>query len=201
MSKFRQIVGGLIVACVVTAGVLVSSNTRGQEKPDQKPDPKAMMEAWEKSMKPGREQEALAKRVGSWKVEMIDYSMGEHKTEATAEIKMLMGGRYQEIRIKGSMMGQPFEGCSTTAFDNVRKVYENTWIDNMGTSITTAEGKATDDNTVEMKGKMVDPMGGNMLDFRNVTKNIDADHFTYEIYFSAHGQEKKFMVSNYSRVN
>ena len=200
MSKFRKIAGCLFVAAVVTGGVLISSNTRGQEKPDQKPDEKAMMEAWQKSMMPGKEHEAMAKKVGNWKAEMTDYSMGEKKSEATAEIKMLMGGRYQEVRVKGTMMGQPFEGCSTTAFDNIRKVYLNTWIDNMGTSITTAEGKAVDENTVEMKGKMADPMSGNMIDFRNVEKKIDEDHFTLDMYFMMQGQEKKTMSVSYSRA-
>jgi hypothetical protein len=215
MSNYRKIVGCLLVAAAVTGGVLISSNTRGQDKPDQKapdqkapdqktpeqkPDEKAMADALQKSMTPGKEHEALAKQVGSWKVEMVDHSMGENKSEASAEIKMLMGGRYQEITVKGTMMGQPFEGCSTTGFDNMRKVYVNTWIDSMGTSITTAEGKAVDDKTIEMKGKMADPTGGNMLDFRNIQKNIDDDHFTLDMYFTVHGQEQKMMTVNYSRV-
>jgi hypothetical protein len=98
------------------------------------------------------------------------------------------------------MMGQPFEGCSTTGFDTMRKIYVSTWIDNMGTNITTAEGKAIDDKTVEMKGQMVDPVSGKMIDFRTVETKIDADHFTYEMYCKMKGQEKKIMVSNYSRV-
>jgi hypothetical protein len=196
MLKFRKIVGCLVVVATVMGGVLISSNARGQDKPDQK----AMMEAWQKSMAPGKEQEAMAAKAGNWKVEMVDYTAGEQKSEATAEIKMLMGGRYQEIKVKGTMMGQPFEGCSTTAFDNIRKVYVNTWIDNMSTGITTAEGKAVDENTVEMKGQMDDPMSGKMMDFRNVEKNIDADHFTLEMYFTTNGQEKKVMSVSYSRV-
>jgi hypothetical protein len=197
MSKFRKIAGCLIVAAAVTGGALISTHARGQEKPDQK----AMMEAWQKSMTPGKEHEAMAAKVGSWKLEMTDYSGGgEHKNEATAEIKMLMGGRYQEVKVKGNVMGQPFEGCSTTGFDNIRKVYINTWIDSMGTSITTAEGKATDDKTVEMKGQMSEPMAGGMIDFRTVMKDIDADHFTYEMYTTMQGQEKKAISITYERV-
>jgi len=196
MSKFRKIVGCSLVAVAVTGGVLISTSARGQDKPDDK----AMMETLQKSMTPGKEQKAMAEQVGSWKVEMIDYSTGETKSQATAEIKMLMGGRYQEIKIKGTMMGQSFEGCSTTGFDTLRNIYVNTWIDNMGTNITTSEGKATDDKTIEMKGRMVDPSTGKMLDFRTVQKNVDADHFTFEMYFEMKGQEKKVMASNYSRA-
>jgi hypothetical protein len=196
MFKLCKTAGCLLVVAAVAGAMLSSIDARGQDKPDEK----AMMATLQKSMTPAKEHEALAKQVGSWNVEMVDHMAGEQKSQATAEIKMLMGGRYQEIRIKGTMMGQSFEGCSTTGFDTLRNVYVNTWIDNMGTNITTAEGKAIDDKTVEMKGQMVDPSTGKMLDFRNVTTTIDADHFTFEIYFRIHGQEKKIMSSNYSRV-
>lgn len=200
MFKLRNIAGCLLLGSAITGGIFLSHNAKAQDKPDQKPDEKAMMEAWQKAMALGKEHEQLAKMVGKWDVEMIDYSMGgANKTQSTAEIKMIMGGRYQELKIKGSMMGQPFEGCSTTAYDNVRKMYENTWIDNMGTSITTAEGKAIDEQTVEMKGKMVDPMSGNMTDFRNVEKHIDDDHFTFDMYMTMHGQEQKAVTATYTR--
>jgi Protein of unknown function (DUF1579) len=198
MTKQIKITLAFLIIAAATSGPLVSRNARGQDK--QKPDEKAMMEAWQKFMTPGKELEEMAKKVGNWDVEMIDYSAGEHKSQATAEIKMLMGGRYQEIKLKGTVMGQPFEGCATNGFDNARKVYAGTWIDNMGTSITLAEGTATDADTIEMKGQMDDPMTGKQIDFRNVTKNVDADHFTYDIYCKVQGQDQKMMSANYSRA-
>ena len=38
------------------------------------------------------------------------------------------------------MMGMPFQGMSTMAYDNGKKTFMSTWIDNMGTGILETEG-------------------------------------------------------------
>ncbi|MDB5210043.1 MAG: hypothetical protein JWQ30_870, partial [Sediminibacterium sp.] len=93
---------------------------------------KTMMEAGT----PGKEQAMLAKSNGVWKAETTMWMSPDAppmKSNGTATNKMIMGGRYQQMAFKGDMMGQPFEGLGTTGYDNARKVWTSTWIDNMGT--------------------------------------------------------------------
>ena len=54
-------------------------------------------------------------------------------SKATAKNEMIMGGRYQLSKSTGTMMGMPFEGMSTVGYDNAKKQFTSTWIDNFGT--------------------------------------------------------------------
>ena len=53
---------------------------------------------------------------------------------------MALGGRFLEERVQSSFMGQPFSGIGYTGYDNVKKKYVSTWMDNMGTMIMVMEG-------------------------------------------------------------
>jgi Protein of unknown function (DUF1579) len=46
---------------------------------------------------------------------------------------MILGGRYQQSTTKGSFNNMPFEGISLLGYDNAKKVFMNSWVDNMGT--------------------------------------------------------------------
>jgi hypothetical protein len=57
------------------------------------------------------------------------------------------------------MMGQPFNGRSTLAYDNHLKQFISTWIDNMGTGIMIMNGTwDSTSKTINFKGNMMDPM-------------------------------------------
>jgi hypothetical protein len=72
------------------------------------------------------------------------------------------------------MMGMPFEGLGTTAYDNARKVWTSTWVDNMSTAILTMEGK-WDDATKSMTstGKMLCPANGKWCEMKEVLTMVD----------------------------
>jgi hypothetical protein len=92
------------------------------------------------------------------------------------------------------MMGMPFEGKSTMAYDNFTKKFISSWVDNMGTGVMTMEG--TYDNktkTLTSKGKMVDPTAGKELDVREVVTIIDDNTQKMEMYCTKDGKEMKTM--------
>jgi hypothetical protein len=98
---------------------------------------------------------------------------------------MVLGNRYQQSIHKGDMMGMPFEGISTVGYDNHKKVFIMSWIDNMGTGVMNGEGpwdEAT--KSITFKGKMVDPsLGtGKECDYREVFTIIDKDNQKMEMY-------------------
>ncbi len=80
---------------------------------------------------------------GEWNQEIqywMDPSAPAQSMKAFCVNKMILGGRYQESLNTGSFNGMPFEGRSLTGWDNARKIFVSTWIDNMGTGILYMEG-------------------------------------------------------------
>jgi hypothetical protein len=114
---------------------------------------------------------------------------------------MILGGRYQESVHTGEFGGMPFEGHSLTGWDNLRKVIISIWVDNMGTGVTYMEGtwNATT-QTIEMKGKMTDPMTGNMTDIRETLKFVDDDTQIMQQFGMKDGKEYKTMEIKLTRV-
>ncbi|RZK21327.1 MAG: DUF1579 domain-containing protein [Flavobacterium sp.] len=161
-------------------------------------DSAAMMKAWEAYMKPGNEHQMLSKSVGNWEVEISFYApdgtIASTSSGIKAETKMIFGGRYLHSNYKGNMDGMPFEGMNTLAFDNSRKVYISTWIDNMGTGLMYAEGNYLESKKqMTFKGTATDAASGKQIPFREVFTMIDDNHQLMEMYDTKDGKESKTM--------
>src|SRR5579859_6512689 len=95
-------------------------------------DMKTMMAA----AAPGEPQKMLAKSAGTWTATVTMWMQpGTPPQVSTAQAtnEMILGGRYLRSTNTGKFMGMPFEGLGLTGYDNVRKLYVNSWVDNMGT--------------------------------------------------------------------
>ena len=81
---------------------------------------------------PGESHKMLAKSNGTWNGEVTMW-MAPDAPPSTSKMtmvnKMVMDGRYQVSEAKGNMMGMPFNGMSTTGYDNHKKVFMSTWIE------------------------------------------------------------------------
>ncbi len=166
-------------------------------------DSATMMKAWMAYMTPGEPQGMLAKSTGMWNQEVtmwMDPSKPPSKSAGTSENKMILGGRYMQSVNKGSFEGMPFEGISTLGFDNARKVYQSSWVDNMGTGIMNLEGTWDDAaKTINFKGKATDPATGKEMDVREVYKIIDDNTQHMEMYCMQGGKEMKTMEIHFTR--
>ena len=146
----------------------------------------------------------MAKWDGEW-TEEIQMWMAPgapvQSMQASCVNKMVMGGRYQESKHTGNFMGMPFEGVSTIGYDNVRKVFVSSWVDNMGTGMIYLEGtwnEAT--KSAEFKGKATDPMTGKSVDTRQVVKIVDDNTQIMEQYTTPPGgKEYKSMEIKFTR--
>jgi hypothetical protein len=160
-------------------------------------DSVAEMKAWQAYATPGDAHKFMAADNGSWTNEMTFWHEGNDKpmkSTSTSESKMIFGGRYQEMNYKGNMMGMPFEGKSTIAYDNATKEFTNTWIDNMGTGMMVMKGKmSADGKSVDMKGEMVDPARGKAIECREVYTVVDANTRKLEMFDIKNGKEHKNM--------
>jgi len=127
------------------------------------------MEAMMKAMTPGEEHKHLAMMAGDWTfTNHFWMAPGQPPTESTGTMhgEMTLGGRYLQTTWTGNMMGQPFEGHGTDAFNNVSKKYESTWVDNMGTGIMYGTGTC-EGTTCKSSSEAWDPMSGKKITMRS----------------------------------
>ncbi|MCC9072344.1 DUF1579 domain-containing protein [Flavobacterium sp. F-65] len=160
-------------------------------------DSVAQMKAWQAYATPGTPHKLMADEIGTWNCDMTFWSAPDGKPEkatSTADIKMILGGRYQEANYQGKMMGQPFVGRSTLAYNNASKEYTTTFIDNMGTGMLVAYGKYDDKTkSIELKGDMVNPMNGIKTPYRELYTIVDAKTRKMEMFDVKNGKEFKSM--------
>jgi hypothetical protein len=179
-----------------------SSKTAGTAKteaPAAPMDSASMMKAWQEYMTPGEMHKLLASMDGIWEGEVSMWmapGAPPSKSMATATNKMIYNGLYQESVNKGSFEGMPFEGKSIWGYDNARKKFVSSWIDNMGSGIMNMEGDYdAASKTFTFTGTSTNPMTGKKCDIREIIKIVDANTQVMEMYGPdiATGKEYKTM--------
>ena len=184
--------------------LLLASPVMAKEKKHGKQmDPQAMMELWQKLAQPGEPHKLFATLAGSWTTTAKEWmEPGKPPTESTgtADMKMLLDGRFLYQEFTGNMMGQPFSGVGIDAYDNMTKKYMTAWMDTMGTGIFMMEGTASaDGKTITLKGSHPEPGGGKMT-HRAVWKIVDDNTQTFDMYGTHHGtKETKVLEITYTR--
>lgn len=180
------------------------TETKTDTAPATMPDSAAMMKAWEDFKTPGDMHKWMAKTNGSWEGEVtqwMDPNAPPAKSKASITQSSALGGRYVISKYSGSMMGMPMEGISTLGYDNAKKLFVNTWVDNLGTGIVQMSGtydEAT--KTLNLKGYQTDPMTGKESDIREELTTIDNDSYTMIMYGAGmDGKEMKFMEGLFKR--
>ena len=161
------------------------------------------MKAWEAYMAPSDTHKWLATMDGEWDADVtmwMDPSQPANKSKAVAVNKMIFDGRYQHSTHSGDLMGMPFNGESITAYDNAKKKFIATWIDNMGTGIMVMEGTYDDaSKTLTMNGVTTDPMTGKDTPVTEKMIYHSKDSYTFEMYMVYEGKEMKTMEIVYNR--
>ncbi|MGE5432143.1 MAG: DUF1579 domain-containing protein [Syntrophomonadaceae bacterium] len=161
-----------------------------------------MMKAWQEYMTPGQMHQMLAKEVGEWKTEIsmwMDPGQEPTKAEGTMVCEALFDGKYFQSKHTSTFMGMPFSGIETFGYDNAKKTFFTTWIDNMGTGIMYLEGKLDEaTQTVIYTGTMTDQMG-KVIKVRETLKVIDNDNIYSEMYMDQNGKEVKTMETKLTR--
>ncbi len=163
----------------------------------------AAMKAWQNYMTPGDVHKMLATSDGTWNEDITMWmapGMAPTKSTSIAENKMILGGRYQQSTHKGTFNGMPFEGISLLGYDNAKKIFVSSWVDNMGTGIMQMQGNwdpAT--KTILFTGSSVDPMTGKDMAVKQTFSLIDKDTQKMEMYMMQNGKEFKTMEIKLTR--
>lgn len=163
----------------------------------------AEMKAWQEYMTPGEIHKMLAKGEGTWTGEITMWmAPGQDpiKSKGTAKNEMILGGRYLQGINKGDFMGMPMEGISVTAYDNAKKKFYSSWIDNFGTGIMNMEGTwDPKKKAIHFTGICTDPMTGKDMKVRETFTFIDDNTHFMEMWMEHNGKEFKSMEIKYTR--
>jgi len=193
---------------LATSPAAAVSATGGQ------PNPQEMMKQMMEMSKLNENHKLLADMNGNWNYTIKfwmnpDPNAPPQQSKGTATRKSVMAGRYFEMDVSGKMQmpGEDgkmkdiqFKGMAIEGYDNTKKKFVASWIDNMGTGIQASEGTydpATKTFTYSME---MEPMPGMKQQVREVLKVTDKDHMMLEWYENRGGQEKKTMEIAYTRA-
>lgn len=195
----------LLIAFVLTIFLLPSTSVLADsDKNVHKPiDSREMMEAYAKLATPGAPHKLLASLTGSWitkNKEWMDPEKPFVESTGSADIKMLLDGRFQQQVITGTMFGKPHTGIWTIGYDNLLEKYVSSWINSMGTQIFMMDGTASSDGKViTFTGQHAEVGGGNMH-HRAIWKIVDSDNHEFVMYGTHHGgKEMKMLETTYVR--
>jgi hypothetical protein len=182
-------------------------------KPSGQPDEAQMMAAMMELAKIGENHKLLQGLAGSWTYSgkfwmNPDPTAPPMESPGKTVVKPIMGGRYLQVEHVGKMqMPGPdgkmtdadFKGMEIAGYDNIKKKFVSSRIDNMGTGIMQSEGTydlATKTLTYTAEYEM---MPGMKTKARSLLKLTDSDHHTMEYFEDRGGKEVKVMEITYTR--
>lgn len=192
---------------VLFAGALLVLSTFSSLADDPKAKPPEMdaatMEAMMKAMMPGEPHKKLEPMIGTFETKISMWmapGTDPMTSGGTSENKWVMGGRYVEQRFTGTFNGMPFEGLGYTGYDNVKRQYWGTWMDNMSTGVMVSTGSTEDGKTWSFTSSMPDPMTGKETKVDEKIVVTDADHHSMEMWMEGpDGKMFKSMDMRYAR--
>lgn len=210
-SKFVH--GVVILGCLAAGGIAGMAIQQPEGKKDgaaigaevgaeagAQPD----MQAWMKSMTPGKHHEWLKRFEGDWEVSFkmyMDPAAPPMEVDATIAARMILGGRFVREELSGSMMGMPWQGAGMTGYDNNRNLFVTTWADTMGTGIVKAYGNLDKSGKVlTMVGEMDEPMTGEIgKAYMMKTTITGPDSHTFEVIEILYGEPFTVVKGEYKR--
>jgi hypothetical protein len=193
----------------------VSSQSAAQPAaPGAQSNPQEMMQQMMELAKLNENHKLLADLDGNWTYTIKfwmnpDPNVKPEESKGTAVRKSIMNGRYSTLDVTGKMeMPGPdgkkkemtFVGHGIEGYDNAKKKFVGSWIDNMGTGIMFSEGTYDPTTKTFTYTSEVEALPGMKQQIREVIKVTDKDHHTLEWYEDRGGNEVKTMEINYTRA-
>jgi Protein of unknown function (DUF1579) len=159
------------------------------------------MKVMQDYMTPGDVHKMIAKYDGTWNSAVSVWMKPGAQPMASKSVAvntMILGGRYQQSKITGDYGGMPFEGFSLLSYDNAKKIFTSTWLDNFGTGTMTLEGTWDGTSkTITFKGKMFDPMSSKDIDVKETIQYVDDNTVKQAMFVeSASGEFKTMEITS-----
>jgi len=178
------------------------------------PNPQEMMKQMMEMSKLNENHKLLSSLDGNWNFTIKtwmnpDPNAKPQESKGTATRKAVMGGRFVMMDVTGRMQmpgedgkmkDMQFKGMGLEGYDNVKKKFVASWIDNMGTGIEFSDGTYDPATKTLTYTSEVEPVPGMKTPVREVIKVTDNNHMSLEWYENHGGEEKKTMEINYTRA-
>lgn len=154
---------------------------------------------------PGRHHERLAGFAGSWSIHVRFWQepgAAPRESDGTAELRLVLGGRFLEQRQEGSLLGKPTSGIGYVGFDNAKGRYVSLWLDDLSTAVLRTEGPPDPaGKVIRTLGMIDDAATGKPLRVEEVMTLVGPDRFTYEAWTGPPGGKlARVMEIVYSRL-
>lgn len=187
--KLRIFLFMIAIACALGLS-MTKTGAQDKAKPSAAPtaaEMQDMMKKWMETAKPGEGHKLLEPLVGKWDTVTRMWMAAEQppaESKGTSEAKWTLDGRFLIEEATGQMMGMPYKSISFMGFDNYKKKYVFSYVDNFGTALYTGEGKLDlSKQVLTAFGKMDDPTMGEIdKPVKYVTRFISKDKHIFEIY-------------------
>ena len=213
LSTKSKKVTALLLAAMLGGPALTQKAVADDKPPGGQPTEAQMMAMMMEMAKPGDNHKILAEGVGSWKYHTKywvnpDPKVPPMESDGKSVTKAMMGGRYfqsthtgkmQMPGPDGKMTKMEFQGMATEGFDNAKKKFVSSWVDNMGTGIMHSEGTYDPATKTLTYLSEYEPMPGMKIKMRQSIKIIDKDHRAMEFFEDRGGSEVKTMEITYVR--
>jgi Protein of unknown function (DUF1579) len=176
-------------------------------------DMQKMMQQMMEMSKLNENHKLLSSLDGTWEYKIKfwmnpDPNAKPEESAGTATRKSIMGGRYVMMDVggpmkmpgeDGKMKTLQFKGMGIEGYDNVKKKFVASWIDNMGTGMEFSEGTYDPASKTFTYTMEMEPMPGMKSQVREVIKIADNNHMSLEWYENQGGGEKKTMEIAYTK--
>ncbi|MFQ5430276.1 MAG: DUF1579 domain-containing protein [Phycisphaerae bacterium] len=176
----------LVVVALVAVTALVTRQVISDEKPGQSKAHEEMAAKWRAMNSPGPFHKNMDPMVGDW-VAASKYSpapgVPPEVNKGTCRNSWIMGGRFIKQEYRGKAMGEPFEGLGILGYDNMKKQYTSSWVDNMTTGIMADFGVCDESGKVfTFESTHPDPMTGKPVKMKSVTRVVNKDKHVFEMF-------------------
>jgi hypothetical protein len=203
-----------LAALLASATLSLPSPAQDKEAPkkdDKKPTESEMMAMMMELAKPGENHKLLAGVVGTWDYKVKFWMSPDAppmESGGKCAARTAMDGRYvisdhtgkmQMPGPDGAMMDTQFAGMGIEGYDNAKKKFVASWIDNMGTGIMNMEGTYDAGSKTLTYLAEYEPMPGMKTKMHEVIKIADKDHRTIEFFEDRGGKKVKTMEIAYTR--
>jgi hypothetical protein len=197
-----------------TSGESPAAATSSVAAPSGQPNMQEMMKQMMEMSKLNENHKVLTDLDGNWNYTIKfwmnpDPNAPPQQSKGAATRKSVMGGRFVVMDVSGKMQmpgedgkmkDMQFKGMGVEGYDNVKKKFVSSWIDNMGTGIQFSDGTYDPATKTLTYTSEMEPVPGMKTPVREVIKVADNNHMTLEWYENHGGQEKKTMEINYTRA-
>jgi hypothetical protein len=184
----------LVCACRATGATSDATERAPTASPTQPAtfpaQPMSALDEWSACVRlatPGAYHRALDPLVGRFKARVLSRLESGAEPEETAGMvhnHWILGGRFLQSDFEGRTIGMPFEGVGILGFDNARRRYVATWIENTSTAIMPVMEGAPDESgkRIAVAGSMDDELTQQSVHVREVWSIESDDRHRFEMW-------------------